>query len=167
MQRWLCPKLSPINVPRKSSTPSFVSNLTNALPFFRGSSYSLSFFESEFHVSAGIFLAGVGKQNTTPEEEREALPRCWSWASYLFSLQFLVSPCTNRLNTWIMPSSGLEYTYITYPFLTNQPDTFLCQGMVPKQTLSVHLISRFVGSAWQSCYILFNNREQQPWLGSA
>ena len=36
--------------------------------------------------------------------------------------------------------------------------------MVPKQTLSVHLISRFLGCAWQSCYILFNNREQQPWL---
>lgn len=39
--------------------------------------------------------------------------------------------------------------------------------MVPKQTLSVHLITRFVGCAWQSCYILFNNRGQQPWLGHA
>ena len=110
----------------------------------------------------------MGEQSKTPEEEEsEALPRSLSClvASYLLSLHFFVSPYTNRLNTWIMPSSGLKYTYITYPLFTNQPDTFLCWEMVPKQTLSVHLISRFVGCAWQSSYILFNNREQQPWLG--
>lgn len=100
------------------------------------------------------------RQETHSPEAGLGLPIC-------SASSFFVSPCTNRLNTWIMPSSGLEYTYITYPLLTNQLDTFLCWEMVPKQTLSVHLISRFVGSGWQSCYILFNNREQQPWLDRA
>ena len=101
--------------------------------------------------------AGGGGRSTT---QTLVFPHSFQFAQPSVS----VSPCTNRPNTWIMPSSGLEYTYITYPFFINQPDTFLCWSMVPKQTLSVHLISRFLGCAWQSCYILFNNREQQPWL---
>lgn len=60
-----------------------------------------------------------------------------------------------------MHSSGFEYTYITYPSLTNQCDTFLCWQTVPKQTQSVHLISGSVGCAWQALYILLNNTAQQ------
>lgn len=126
--RWLCLKLSLIYVPRKSSTPRFASNLTKALPFFWGASSSVSLFERELHVQAGIFSVGAGAVKQNSRGGLRALPRSWSVlvASYLLSLRFAVSPCANRLNTWIMPSSGLEYTYITYPFLTNQPDTFLC-----------------------------------------
>lgn len=72
-----------------------------------------------------------------------------------------VSPWANRVNTWVMHSSGFECTYITYPSLTNQHDTFLCWQTVPKQTQSVHLISGSVGCAWQALYILLNNTVQQ------
>lgn len=65
------------------------------------------------------------------------------------------------MNTWVMHSSGFEYTYITYPSLTNQHDTFLCWQTVPKQTQSVHLISGSVGCAWQALYMLLNNTAQQ------
>lgn len=153
----------------KSSNPTFASSLTKILPFFWGASYSLSFFWKRAScLGRNTFGGGRGSKTKLQRSREKHCPELVFPCGFLFAQPLLfASPCTNRLNTWIMPSSGLEYTYITYPFLTNQPDTFLCGETVPKQTLSAHLISRFVGSAWQPCYILFNNREQQPWLGQA
>lgn len=60
-----------------------------------------------------------GAENSTAQQQLVL-----AVTSYLLSLGFCES--LHRLNTWIMPSSGRQYTHITYPFLTNQPDTFLC-----------------------------------------
>lgn len=121
-------------VPKNPSSPRCVSNLTKTLSFFWGTSCSLSLFERDFHVKClgKNFLVGKGWRQAggTKLLRRRGEKHCPEaglspWLPICSALVF-VSPCTNRLNTWIMPSSGLKYTYITYPFLPNQPDTFLC-----------------------------------------
>lgn len=83
------------------------------------------FFEENFmlNVWPATFLGGSGAGGLKLERRKKCCPE----ASVPAQLPpHSASPCSNRLNSWIMASCGLKYTHITYPFLTNQPDTFLC-----------------------------------------